>query len=128
MSLETKKAKNKLFEDFEIVQTAFSGFPDRLKKEYLLRIDVFSSNSCLFAIQTDLPKTAACPVANFMCSKGGSVIPGNETLPFSGAKLVCSHQKAHLSKFPTFDFPSKILGTEQSLVLIMKLSFVWLIR
>ena len=94
-----EKAKNQLFDDYEIVQSAFPGFPDNLKQEYLIRLRFFSSNSCLFASETHLRKTESCPAGQFRCTHEVSNVFRNGALTFSDAKNICAHKSAKLSKF-----------------------------
>ena len=96
-----EKVKNQLLDDHTIVQSAFHGFPDtlKLKQEYLTRLAFFSSNSCLFASETDLRKNSSCPLGQFRCGKDGSNTLGIENLEFSDAKKSCVNKSAQLSKF-----------------------------
>ena len=96
-----EKVKNQLLDDHTIVQSAFHGFPDtlKLKQEYLTRLAFFSSNSCLFASETDLRKNSSCPLGQFRCGKDGSNTLGHESLEFLDAKKSCVNKSAQLSKF-----------------------------
>jgi len=83
-----------------VIHTAFSGeIPEKFKKEYLIQFNYFSSNSCQFLKDTNLQKTADCPVGNFICIKNDSIIDITPNLNFFEAQEFCFNHSAQLSEF-----------------------------
>ena len=71
---------------------------EEFKKEHLIHVQYFSSNSCQFLKDTNLLKTAACPIGHFSCARDGSIIEVNRTLEFTEAEAFCLNENGHLSK------------------------------
>ena len=74
--------------------------PQEFYNEYIEDFTFFSSNACLFYLQTDKAKDD-CPTGNFLCGdneNGENITLASEELSYKEALKFCKEQKANLSK------------------------------
>ena len=86
-----------------------STVPQEFYNEYIEKFAFFSSNACLFYLQTDKAKND-CPTGNFFCDYneiGADMTLVSKELSYQEALNFCEEQNANLSKylFILDDFP-----------------------